>query len=621
MSSKTANQVTSRARITDRDIDFCMNRLITAITDDLGRPFVAGGCRNFRSVISDYSPLQSKDESTRESATFARDYLISNLLDRFIYSAELSEGSAREALAREKFLLNIQRGCYFNEAVMQLDEWTETIIASAATKIAELLGDLDIDEIFRLSVHGPNATRGVKWADAYQGTKFTSFDGTSGAQDLFWNHYLPRSTTEAEELWATLIAYDIQDSATPVPGNIMSFVPKNWKIYRTMSAEPTLNMYFQLGVGYAIARRLKRAGIELASQPECHKALTLIASAFPETGIATVDWSEASDRIWVALVGRLFVGAPDWYQLLLALRSPVTEVDGEQIPLPMISTMGNGFTFALQTLIFWAVCSAISDTVAHLHDDLLCVSVFGDDCIVPSCIVPLIDQFAVSVGWKMNADKSYADGWFRESCGMHAYRGGDVSPFKPQRPDSLAPNTLKSWLYTLYNNLGACAVLKDGHPSLDSWLAEFHHKWTLGSIFLVPPRYPENCGARIQDPRCSPWQLAVKPHYHVYTTDPTKPSGVWSFRRLSAVSKDRPDIEEPYYQRWLKGHSTMPREWRHENVLRDVSASPAFNGRVPLRRGTRYTSQDAEVHQWTYSYPDEGAASVTYWRFFPIEIG
>lgn len=617
MSSQNAkSKASTDPRITERDVDRCVNALLTALTTDLGRPFLAGGVRSFRSIISAFSPVQRTEVGDVSPSDFARDYLVSSFLDRYIYDSEASEDQSRQELAREKFRVNLQRGWYFNETLHDMDDFGETILASASYHIAQVLGDFSIEEMFSLSDHGPNATLGVKWLDAYPDVKDLTLEGTRPCLDLYYQSYLPWLGRHGPELWAMAISDgDGAYVEAEVGGNNLSFVPKNWKIFRTMSAEPTQNMRFQLGLGKMIEKRLRKAHIDLSTQPQVHKDLTLQASAFPEIGLATLDWSEASDRMWLTLVSRLFAGAPEWWHIMCAIRSPVTTIDGEVVPLPMVSTMGCGFTFPLQTLIFWAICTACVEfhslASQDAGDDLLYVSTFGDDCIVPSCVVPLVERWATTVGWKLNADKSYSSGWFRESCGMHAYRGVDATPFRPQRPKQgdLRPNSVKAWLYTLYNSVIQLPCMRPYHENVDAWLSEHHRLWQLGSVLVVPPYFPQDSGARSESPT-SNVPGCLQPEYR---------DQMWHFRRLIVTNQQRRvPHEETYLRRTLAGFPLLPREWRAEN-LPLTSSDPTFSGFLPERGSSRFESKGASVHVWTYGTLDEGRASCKYWLYFPIK--
>jgi len=66
------------------------------------------------------------------------------------------------------------------------------------------------------------------------------------------------------------------------------------------------------------------------------------------------------------------------------------------------------------------------------------VHVFGDDLIVPSDYVHQVIGALESADLKVNVNKSFVDGYFRESCGVDAFKGVNVTPTRikklpPQR--------------------------------------------------------------------------------------------------------------------------------------------------------------------------------------------
>jgi hypothetical protein len=87
--------------------------------------------------------------------------------------------------------------------------------------------------------------------------------------------------------------------------------------------------------------------------------------------------------------------------------------------------MGNGYTFELETLIFWALARAVS-YFSGIRGE---ISVYGDDVILPCDVAKRYMRIARWFGFIPNESKSFVDGYYRESCGKHYYRGYDVTPF------------------------------------------------------------------------------------------------------------------------------------------------------------------------------------------------
>lgn len=215
---------------------------------------------------------------------------------------------------------------------------------------------------------------------------------------------------------------------TVVSGSRLTTVPKNEDTERTIAIEPLGNMVLQLAAGRYLEGVLRYIGLDITCQQPKNKAMAMRGSLSGE--LATLDLASASDMISIDLVRALF--PEKWFRLLNALRSPEMELPTrESMELNMISTMGNGFTFPLMTLV---ICSLIYAYRARRGGPTLYISwsntcVFGDDIILPSTEYDGFSEVLTRAGFVVNFDKSYSAGPFRESCGGDYYEGYDVTPF------------------------------------------------------------------------------------------------------------------------------------------------------------------------------------------------
>lgn len=199
-----------------------------------------------------------------------------------------------------------------------------------------------------------------------------------------------------------------------VRGNRFTSVAKDNTKDRGICIEPSGNLFLQLAVGDALKRRCKRAGVDLLYAQDKHRSVACLASL---TGaMATIDLSSASDTVSHSLVKFLF--PTEWYDLLFSLRCTTTQVDGKTVFLEKFSSMGNGFTFELETLIFASLAYAVGagDFGSDFH-------VFGDDLIVPDHIVADLKAILSYCGFVINENKTFIDGPFRESCGGDFFLG------------------------------------------------------------------------------------------------------------------------------------------------------------------------------------------------------
>lgn len=282
-------------------------------------------------------------------------------------------------------------------------------------KIDLILGDFDAEEFFDSSAWGPGVTTLLKGSDVSATRKFQSEIGiTREAYALMGS-----SLASAYPGWFR--EERVSDSSVLIQeGNAITTVPKNSKIDRIIAIEPGLNLFFQKGVGKMIRNRMVRRGVDLNHQTANQQKAKLGSV----TGhLATVDFSSASDSIAKKIVEHLLPS--DWFQVLNSLRCRVGSFEGKKVLWEKFSSMGNGFTWELESLIFYA---AALTTCEMLHLDDREVGVYGDDVIIPSVAYEGYRKFCEFLGFSVNTEKSFYSGVFRESCGSHFFRGLDVKP-------------------------------------------------------------------------------------------------------------------------------------------------------------------------------------------------
>ena len=220
-----------------------------------------------------------------------------------------------------------------------------------------------------------------------------------------------------------------------VVGSVLGFVPKNAKTHRAICTEPLLNSFVQLGIGKYMRRRLRRFGCNLNSQ-ERNQELARVGSL--TNHLATIDLSSASDTISYMTVMELLPFP--WFNLLDTTRSRNYTYQGKTFRFEKFSSMGNGFTFELESLLFLTLARSCCEYLKISTQD---VSVYGDDIIVPVDAVSLLRTILTVFGFKVNEQKSFSNGPFRESCGKDWFLGHSVRPlFLKRRPTNA---TLISW--------------------------------------------------------------------------------------------------------------------------------------------------------------------------------
>lgn len=242
--------------------------------------------------------------------------------------------------------------------------------------------------------------------------------------------YYPESTDLLHPWWDTAwgraCAFPTNQRAPRHPkvvrGNRFFTVPKDGETDRGCCMEASISLTYQLAVGKEIGAALKRAyGNDLQTGKTRHMAMARSASLTGRQ--ATIDLTEASNRIARALPELVL---PDqWFQLVDSLRAPSVNIDDKLIRLEMFSSMGNGYTFELETLLFQTLCVTIAKQRGYNPSEVM---VYGDDIIVPTELADDCIAALIYFGFEPNRRKTFVTGSFRESCGGDYFDGQAVRP-------------------------------------------------------------------------------------------------------------------------------------------------------------------------------------------------
>lgn len=291
------------------------------------------------------------------------------------------------------------------------------LIFEVQRQIERVIGTCPPDDILSGSRWSNGAT-----FDSRRGAPFTEKMATSPSVTVAASNRFKRLVAEDYHWQAALLGADGPVSclgvpSTVVPGSRYLTVPKNAKTDRSINAEPKGNAFMQQAVGRLIRGRLKRFGVDLDDQ-SVNQDLARNAEFLD---LATLDLRAASDSISTELIHALL--PIEWALLLDDLRSKQTRRDGKWERLHKFSSMGNAFTFELESLVFWAILRAVVPKHEHHY-----LGVYGDDLIVPSAYVRHVTLALRFFGFELNDQKSFWDGPFRESCGRHFFWGAEVTP-------------------------------------------------------------------------------------------------------------------------------------------------------------------------------------------------
>jgi hypothetical protein len=334
--------------------------------------------------------------------------------------------------------------------------------------IAEIFRDFSVRDI--VPRHGPGSTNEgqVEPWQKYDYLDIFEFDDVYGR-----DYYVasPRLFTVDQADCADIVgSRDYEASSwfwngSEVRGmSRVSAVPKTSNKVRVISAEPVERMWLQLGIGEAIASHLDRHPLTRGhfnfKDQTINGNLALEAS---ENGLyATLDMKSASDRVSRKLCAQLLPSS--LFRVLDSVRSTHTQFpdvfiekfrldertgckkkvqirifDGCNLELAKMAPMGNGFCFPLESLVFWSLAVAAAavcmDSEAYVSEQTFAwvrerTYTYGDDLIVPAEYAESVMERLQKYGFVFNEKKTFTKGPFRESCGIDAFLGVNVTPLR-----------------------------------------------------------------------------------------------------------------------------------------------------------------------------------------------
>jgi hypothetical protein len=306
--------------------------------------------------------------------------------------------------------------------------------------ISHVIGETpNMKEIYELCDYTAGASVGVHGNATNIGRKLSSNWSVSPSAYLHYfnalaaNPSLLRPLCEERKYGdqeASVVCWDqssifrkFQERAVVVTHNIIGFVPKTARTYRSIAVEPTGNAFVQKGIDLVLRKKLQKIGIDLSDQRR-NQYFAKFGSEdwLAPNGFCTIDLSSASDSIALEMCRSVL--PYDWFVLLNEVRSREYSLNGTTHKYEKFCSMGNGFCFPLESLIFTAICYAAGAGIPRRD-----FVVYGDDIIVRKTHFDRVIQTLSLFGFTPNHDKTFSEGPFRESCGADWYKGEDVRPY------------------------------------------------------------------------------------------------------------------------------------------------------------------------------------------------
>lgn len=221
-----------------------------------------------------------------------------------------------------------------------------------------------------------------------------------------------------------------------LPVRVIS-VPKTLKGPRIIALEPIAMQMAQQSVKDYVVDVLEKHPLTKGhinfSDQKVNQELALKHSKLRK--YATIDLSAASDRVNKDMVWHMLSVNPLLRNLVFSTRSSCALVGDKLVYLNKFASMGSALCFPIEAMYFTTVL--ILASLKHSGQDLSCRSlskamaeiyVYGDDIIIPCRMVEAAFTYLEIFGLKVSKTKSFYKGRFRESCGMDAFDGVDVTP-------------------------------------------------------------------------------------------------------------------------------------------------------------------------------------------------
>jgi hypothetical protein len=326
----------------------------------------------------------------------------------------------------EEFLNNKAKGDFYGCESNVVGEIPQPYLHRILRVGTYILGDLDIllyeDRGFQ-GRHGPGAVM--------EGVHGNAKWNLLGRYIRDGNDLFPESSTDL--LFVNEERVGDMSSVTDVCcDSRLVTVPKSTTSRRTITVEPLMHQFYQQALNSTLRRSIGKCAVmskclDLTDQSK-NQQLAMEGSRTGEW--ATLDLKSASDLLSTSLVEAVFCNRPEFYSRLVRSRSLM----GGQ-PLRKYAGMGNATTFPIQSVVFAlvAICAILDCEKKQFRRSEVVnaakrVRVFGDDIIVPTYASRSVVAWLEACGLKVNLSKSFFEGNFRESCGVDAFNGVDVTP-------------------------------------------------------------------------------------------------------------------------------------------------------------------------------------------------
>lgn len=340
----------------------------------------------------------------------------------FCYKAELPYTHEQETEAYNEWISVNDRCANWT---LPVKGESRRVLNLAKCIVQDLLRPCDWSEV--IPHHGPGAV-----TNGHQGQKGLFRNWYKTIDEIYPYH----SYFGVSNIFVGDNEYEQIETPDYIEGKLIC-VPKTIKGPRLICVHPEESIWIQQGVRHVLESACRR-NLRYVSGPRgfvnfndqtVNGALALTSSK--DGRFATIDLKSASDSLSKTLVEFLF---GEYYKYVSCSRAEHISVPDEgggrkSHSISAFAPMGNALTFPVQSICYWALCVATMHVLAPKSEPKICY-VFGDDILVPTECASLVCEALQLFGLVVNDSKTFLTGHFRESCGIDAFNGVDVTPLK-----------------------------------------------------------------------------------------------------------------------------------------------------------------------------------------------
>jgi len=362
--------------------------------------------------------------------------------------------------------MNLKAVARFKEVEAELQSLSshvlrEDVTLDALARIlwAQVFPELDPNSL--VCCHGPGVTADRYLLNQrYRIREWYTRSEQSFPSDLHAFHSLwyAAGFEEGERGAEGLTYHELRDE----PGVRVKFVPKTLSGPRVIAVEPSAMQYMQQGlmryvVPHLESHRLTCRSLHFTDQT-INQSLAYRSSI--DRKLATLDLKDASDRVHLLLVQRIFKSS-GILQYLEDSRSLHADLpDGSNVILTKFASMGSAMCFPVEAMVFYTLVQSAMHkqngrrpSSSSIRQYSAKIDIYGDDIIVPVEYVDAVVGELEAYGLKVNVHKSFRFSHFRESCGGDFFMGRDVKPIYAREyphDDRLkwTAKTVMSWVST-----------------------------------------------------------------------------------------------------------------------------------------------------------------------------